>query len=73
MKERLGGKPSRAAGFPAAARRSPLATGNIILGIDPSLRGTGYGVIQFGKSQSRGARARHHFLPERLGTLALPG
>jgi crossover junction endodeoxyribonuclease RuvC len=51
MKERLGGKPSREA-FSLGTRHATLVTKNIILGVDPSLRGTGYGVIQFGKSES---------------------
>jgi crossover junction endodeoxyribonuclease RuvC len=50
MKERLGGKPSREA-FPLVTRHSSLVTEKIILGVDPSLRGTGYGVIQVGRSQ----------------------
>jgi crossover junction endodeoxyribonuclease RuvC len=48
MKERLGGKPSRLV-LPPAARHSSFAAQKIILGIDPSLRGTGYGVIQLAK------------------------
>lgn len=45
MKERVGGKARKAA--PVFAP-SPLrnASGGIILGIDPSLRGTGFGIIQ---------------------------
>jgi crossover junction endodeoxyribonuclease RuvC len=50
MKARLGGKPSRVAAAIAAPRRSPLAARQIILGVDPSLRGTGYGVIRAEKS-----------------------
>ena len=50
IKERLGGRPSRAAAISvSAARYSPLATKKIILGVDPSLRGTGYGVIKLAK------------------------
>ena len=45
MKERVGGKSPRAIFLPATRHPSP-ATGQIILGIDPSLRGTGFGVIQ---------------------------
>ena len=44
MKERLVGKSSRVVDLPA-----PLVTQKIILGIDPSLRGTGYGVIKLAK------------------------
>ena len=50
MKERLDGAPAARAGRTAAA---PLAaviqSSRIILGVDPSLRGTGYGVIVPGK------------------------
>ena len=50
MQQRLNGKPSRAAAAPLpVVRRSPPVT-QIILGIDPSLRGTGYGVIRFEKA-----------------------
>jgi len=43
MKERVGGKSSRE--IPLVTRHSSLVTSKIILGIDPSLRGTGFGVI----------------------------
>ena len=50
MQQRLGGKKSRAATIAMpATRHSPLAT-QIILGVDPSVRGTGYGVIRVGKN-----------------------
>ena len=49
MKARLNGKPLRASVWPQAARPVPRAVNQIILGIDPSLRGTGYGVIRTGK------------------------
>jgi crossover junction endodeoxyribonuclease RuvC len=49
MKERLGGKLPRAT-LPPAARHPSLVTSQIILGIDPSLRGTGYGIIRAEKS-----------------------
>jgi crossover junction endodeoxyribonuclease RuvC len=45
MKERVGGKPSREI-LPPASRIAHRASNEIILGVDPSLRGTGYGVIQ---------------------------
>jgi crossover junction endodeoxyribonuclease RuvC len=45
MKERLGGKSSRAI-FPPASRIAHRAANEIILGVDPSLRGTGYGFIK---------------------------
>jgi len=50
MKVRLGGKTQRAV-FPSpplVSRHSSLVP-QTILGIDPSLRGTGYGVIRLGK------------------------
>ena len=49
MKARLGGRPAQVtpARMPLA-RRSP-GIPQTILGIDPSLRGTGYGVIKLGK------------------------
>ena len=50
MKARLDGKTSRTAASVAAPRRSPQASSQIILGVDPSLRGTGYGVIRAEKS-----------------------
>ena len=51
MKARLDGKPSRAVALPAPliTRHSSLAAPKIILGVDPSLRGTGYGVIKLAK------------------------
>jgi crossover junction endodeoxyribonuclease RuvC len=50
MKERLGGATGRATrpAFEAAALAGPQRH-QVILGIDPSLRGTGYGVIRVGK------------------------
>jgi len=52
MKARLGGKTPRTAAAVAAPRRSPQASSQIILGVDPSLRGTGYGIIRAEKSNS---------------------
>jgi crossover junction endodeoxyribonuclease RuvC len=50
MAARLNGRPSRAAAvFTPATRHAPRAA-QTILGIDPSLRGTGYGVIRAEKS-----------------------
>jgi len=49
MKQRLGGQPAREA-FPLVTRHSSPVTKKIILGVDPSLRGTGYGVIRFEKA-----------------------
>jgi crossover junction endodeoxyribonuclease RuvC len=45
MKERVGGKSPRAV-VPLVTRHPSPVAGQIILGIDPSLRGTGFGVIQ---------------------------
>jgi crossover junction endodeoxyribonuclease RuvC len=52
MQERLNGRKTRSAALPlpSVARRSPPAS-QVVLGIDPSLRGTGYGVIRTGGSQ----------------------
>ena len=50
MKERLGGKPSRRADAPSVPTPLPRAASRIILGVDPSLRGTGFGVIRTGRS-----------------------
>jgi len=62
MRDRLGGKTPRAI-LPPVTRHSPPATQKIILGIDPSLRGTGYGVIKLARP-----------FPETLahGTIACP-
>jgi len=51
MKDRVAGKPAREV-FPPATpvTRSTSPLGRVILGIDPSLRGTGYGVIRAEKS-----------------------
>ena len=50
MKERLGGASTRAVSpvFASALRAAPVAHG-IILGVDPSLRGTGFGIIKLAK------------------------
>jgi len=63
MQERLG-SPRRAA-EPVFARTAPLGANNhrVILGLDPSLRGTGYGVI-------RPAKAATHTLGH--GVIACP-
>ena len=70
MKVRLGGKTPRAAArlrhlAPEAKRNhSSSVAQQIILGVDPSLRGTGYGVIKLAKP-----------FPETLahGTISCPG
>ena len=49
MKNRLDGKSPRTVALPESPRFTSRATGQIILGIDPSLRGTGYGVIKLTK------------------------
>jgi len=49
MSERVNGRGKRAAA-PAIEPTRLRAAAEIILGIDPSLRGTGYGVIRIGKS-----------------------
>lgn len=46
MKERLGGSPRVANPVLESGLRSRAAAQAVILGIDPSLRGTGYGVIR---------------------------
>ena len=51
MQARLGGRPARAAAIsPSVTRRAPRVA-QTILGVDPSLRGTGYGVIRTGAAQ----------------------
>jgi crossover junction endodeoxyribonuclease RuvC len=54
MTARVGGRKPRAAAPVIDVRpHNPVATHQIILGLDPSLRGTGYGVIQLGKPHHR--------------------
>lgn len=48
MQARLNGRPSRANSPPLTPHASRL-TPKIILGIDPSLRGTGYGIIRLAR------------------------
>ena len=68
MQQRLGGAPARAAApVFAASLRAPLPCIGVILGVDPSLRGTGYGVIRLGQTASGRARARHHLLSRKTG------
>jgi crossover junction endodeoxyribonuclease RuvC len=50
MKDRVNGKSPRAEISVATLQRFNTATNKIILGIDPSLRGTGFGIIQTGNS-----------------------
>ena len=52
MKERITGKSPRAVSSPAV-RHASRAADEIILGIDPSLRGTGFGVIQISNPHPR--------------------
>jgi crossover junction endodeoxyribonuclease RuvC len=49
MKARLGGKSPRTATIPPPVSHHASRITQIILGIDPSLRGTGYGVIKLAK------------------------
>jgi crossover junction endodeoxyribonuclease RuvC len=51
MKERLDGKPSRAVAIFSSAVSTSSSVTQTIIGVDPSLRGTGFGVIQFSKAQ----------------------
>jgi len=54
MKERLGGAPAARTGAKAPATvAAPVRTPAVILGVDPSLRGTGYGIIVPGKPHPR--------------------
>ena len=53
MKDRLGGSNRPAAPLLDSALHRPLNTHQIILGVDPSLRGTGFGVIQSSRTQPR--------------------
>jgi crossover junction endodeoxyribonuclease RuvC len=52
MKERVGGKMRKAAPVFAPSQGNIVSQG-IILGIDPSLRGTGYGIIQVANPHPR--------------------
>jgi crossover junction endodeoxyribonuclease RuvC len=49
MKDRLGGSRRAAAPLLETGLRRAAATHQVILGVDPSLRGTGYGVIRLAK------------------------
>ena len=54
MRERLGGvSPRAAAPLFETSLRAPANTHRVILGVDPSLRGTGYGVIRLAKPHPR--------------------
>lgn len=46
MKDRLGGRAKIASPVLESGLNRPVAAQGIILGVDPSLRGTGYGVVQ---------------------------
>jgi len=50
MQQRLGGKKTRAAAIVLPVTGHSSLVTQIILGVDPSLRGTGYGVIRFEKA-----------------------
>jgi len=51
MKARLAGGPAHAARVTAPSPRRAARLPRTILGVDPSLRGTGYGIIRTGKAQ----------------------
>lgn len=51
MKARVQAPRRKAAVEPEAAVRQPKFAGGVILGVDPSLRGTGFGVIRAGRTQ----------------------
>ena len=51
MKARVSSPRGKGASVLESAPRKAASTHGVILGIDPSLRGTGFGVIRFGKSQ----------------------
>ena len=51
LQQRLGGKKPRAAGLTDVSRPAAHPAEQVILGVDPSLRGTGYGVIRVEKKQ----------------------
>jgi len=54
MKQRLsGGRKAVAAPVLGTQLRAPAANHEIILGVDPSLRGTGYGIIQAARPHPR--------------------
>ena len=53
MKERLGGSTRAAAPVLETGLRRAVNTHQIILGVDPSLRGTGYGIVHSVKSSPR--------------------
>ena len=64
MRERLGGvSPRRAAPLFEATLRVPANAHRVILGVDPALRGTGYGVIRL---------AQPHPLALAHGTISCP-
>ena len=53
MKERVGGKKRIALPLFAPSAQAQNTSGTVILGIDPSLRGTGFGVIQTARPHPR--------------------
>jgi len=50
MQQRLNGKPSRAASVAVPVTHVSSRVTQIILGVDPSVRGTGYGIIRVEKN-----------------------
>src|SRR5215469_6291123 len=53
MKERVGGRKRVALPVIAPSAAAQIASGAVILGIDPSLRGTGFGIIQMANPHPR--------------------
>ena len=51
MQQRLGGRQTRVAVPFASSRPTSRTKGEVILGVDPSLRGTGFGVIRTGLTE----------------------
>jgi hypothetical protein len=51
MQNRLSGKQRTAEPVLQVSSSGSRSAVQIVLGVDPSLRGTGYGVVQTGKSQ----------------------
>lgn len=52
LKARVNGKPAAPAAVPIASARGAAPVERTILGIDPSLRGTGYGIIRASRSHA---------------------
>lgn len=63
MQQRLDGAKRAVAPVLESQLRAPIHEHRVILGIDPSLRGTGYGVLRVGKAQAQALA---------FGTIACP-